>query len=88
MRVIVDQPRNHRLAAQVDFARLAPGDFFHRGVASSRDDTLVLDCERLCDSEMIIDGDDFAVVEQEVGICRRRGRAGNEQRADRISQCC
>ena len=65
--VIVDEPRHHRLAAQVDTARGRTGEPVDVLVGADGDDAIAADGHRLRDRELIVDGNDFSVRQDDVG---------------------
>ena len=72
MEMVIHQPRNHAPAFEIDHARRGTGDRAHLIVVADGHDAIADDRDRLLDAEAAIDGDDFAVEQDQVG--RRRAR--------------
>ena len=69
----IDQPRQHRLALQIDLPGLRTGQSAHLVVAAHGHDPIATNGDRLGEAEHGLDGDDLAVVQDEV---RGRGSRG------------
>jgi len=70
VQVPVDQSRNHSAPAQVDHPGRRPGRAAHRVVRSDRDEAIPADRYAFRDRERRIDGDNLAVMENQVGGLR------------------
>src|SRR3954463_6473451 len=77
MDVRIDQPRENGLAGEVDHLRVVTLDGEHVGVCADAEDLAVFDRDGRRDGETLVDGDDLAVMEDEVS----RGSVGGEERA-------
>ena len=67
MHVRIDQPRNHRAPAKIDYARLLAGEALDRGQFTERDDAPVAHRERLVNGVALVGRDDLAVEQDGVG---------------------
>ena len=72
--VVVDEPGNHRAAAQVDSARRRAGQADNLAVAADAHDAVALDRHGLRNREAIVDCDHLAVGQDDVGAARARRR--------------
>ena len=86
MDVRVDQARQDGLALEIDDLGAGALGFQHLVVAADLEDLAALDGNRLVNGELLVDGDDLAVVQDQVGISGASGRRqqghGGEQRDD------
>src|SRR5271166_2198755 len=67
MRVRVDEPGNHGLAAEIDSASVRPGEPRDVLIAADRYKAVASNRDCLRDAEPIVDGDDLAVSQNDVG---------------------
>ena len=74
MRVIVDEAGNDGAAGEIDDTRRRSAQRLEIGGRADLDDALSADGERLGDGEAVIDRDDFAVDEEDVGRLRMGNR--------------
>ncbi len=74
MGVAVGEAGNDGLALQVDHPRRRTDMRGHCGIRPDRHDTVAGDDNRLCDRERRVDGDDLAVLENEIGGPASRAR--------------
>ena len=65
--VALDESGNHQLALNVDHLRRGPDVSPYIGRAADRDDPIATNCHRLRRRKRIIDGDHFAVGDNEIG---------------------
>ena len=63
----VNQAGDEGFAAKVFVLGVASGKGAHFGVGANGEDAGAFDGDGLGDGELVVDGDDFAVVENEVG---------------------
>jgi len=61
VRVVIDEPRNHRLPTQIESLRRGAGELGDLLVFPYCDDAPAFDSHRLGNCEAIIDGDDLTV---------------------------
>ena len=79
--MVVDHPGNDGPAAQVDAPRVRarqPRDVL---IGADRDDAIATDRDRLCDRELIVNGDDLPVRQDRVGsrlLCADQDRSAYE----------
>ena len=85
MGVVVDQARNDGAAGEIDHARRGALERLDLGRGPDLDDALTADGERLRDGEAVVDRDDLAVHQDEVGRLRVRGGgyADQQRQSDR-----
>ena len=87
VQMTVGEPRNHRLAVQIDRRRLRTGELADRGVGADGGELAAGDRDRFRDREPRVDGDHVAVDEDRVGAARAgccaatRERTGDTQRS-------
>ena len=79
MHVVIDQPGNDGAAHEVDPPGVGAREPSHLLIAANRYDVVALDRNRLCDRKALVDGDDFAIRENQV----RRRLLRAEQARDR-----
>jgi hypothetical protein len=85
--VVVDEPGYDGPAFEVDALRIRTREPSDIGIPSNRDEPVAADCNRFRNSELIVNGDEFTVREDDVrrGLLRlerRRARreSGHEKR--------
>ena len=82
--VVVDETRNDRAAPQIDAARRGSGHLQDLLITADEDEAIAFDGDRLRDRELVVDGDDLAVGEDEIGwrwLCASDD-TGADQRRD------
>ena len=67
MHVRIDEARQHSLAFQIDLARLRSRELGRFGVAAGGDDAIAPNRDGIDNVELRVHGDDFAVVENQIG---------------------
>ena len=72
--VVVDEPRDHGAAAEIDAARRRARQADDLAVAADAQDAVALDRHGLRDREAIVHRDHLAVGQDDVGAARARGR--------------
>src|SRR5262245_13463850 len=70
MRVRIDQPGQYNLAFQVDDFRLRASGSENAFIRTDPEYATVLNCECLMNRELFIDGDDLAMMKNQVGTRR------------------
>ena len=73
----VDQSGQHRLALQVDLARLRTGQLADLGVGAHRHNAVAPHGHRAGDAEALVHRDDLPVLQDHVGRLRERRRGTN-----------
>ena len=67
VRVVVDQPGHDGFAGEVDAARVGSGETRDVGGGADGDDAIASDGDGLRDREAVVDGDDLAVGQDDIG---------------------
>jgi hypothetical protein len=69
--VRIDKPRQNRLAVEIDLADFGTGQFRDFLSAACCQDAIARDGDRVHDMELRVDGDNLAVVEDQVRLLGR-----------------
>jgi hypothetical protein len=81
--VIIDQARNYGAALEIDDAGLRPGKFFYLRGGAEGENLAVADGQGLARGRLRVDGEDFAVEEDGIGVLRSRGKGQGKPHQDK-----
>ena len=79
----IDQAGDDGAAGKIDDARVRPGEPSHLGIDADGDNMRAAHRQRLRDSSRLIERDDLAARQDQVGlICGRRSASGEQRRGE------